>query len=109
LVSLETLLLAVLGGLGFASKDRRDLGPSFLPWSLLVRLLVGTIEILLFFFMLGLGEGFGVVRELIIVLGLPSEIAILSGWSRSLTRLVVASVILIGVVSITFALGVITF
>lgn len=59
--------------------------------------------------MLGLGEGLGVLRELIIVLDLPSEIAILSSWSRSLTRLVVASVILIGVVSITFALGVITF
>lgn len=107
LVCLETWLLAVLRGLWFASKDRRDLGSGLLPLRLLVGLLVGTAELVLFFFE-GFGEGLGVVGELVIILSLTTEIAILSGCSGSLTRLVVASVILVGIVSITFALEIVT-
>lgn len=107
MVVLETLLLAILGGLWLASKDRRDLDSGFLPKSLLIGLLVGTAEVFLFFF-IRFGEGLGVIGKLVIVLSLPIEIPILSGCSGSLTRLVVASVILIGIVSITFALAVIT-
>jgi hypothetical protein len=74
---------------------------------LLIGLLVGTAEVLLFFF-IRFGEGLGVIGKLVIALSLPTEIPILSGCSGSLTRLVVASVILVGIISITFALGVVT-